>query len=175
MTVHNNVSEPWEVTIVDTGIDTMTGGRIKRIRQYIKNETFMMTYGDGVCDVDMKQLLRFHKAGGKIVTLTSVYSGQKFGVLDINSDADITSFREKQHADGARINGGYMVLEPEVFGYLEDDSTVFEQEPLEKLADERQVKAFQHNGFWHCMDTLRDKEKLEFLWENGKAPWKVWG
>lgn len=174
MTVHNNVSEPWEVTIVDTGMDTMTGGRIKRIRQYVKDETFMLTYGDGVCDVNMQKLLSFHRAGGKTVTLTSVYSGQKFGVLDINSDADIVSFREKQYADGARINGGYMVLESKVFDYLKDDNTIFEHEPLEKLASEMQVKAYQHDGFWQCMDTLRDKEKLEELWETGKAPWKVW-
>lgn len=174
MTVHNNVSEPWKVTIVDTGLDTMTGGRIRRIRQYTENETFMMTYGDGLCDVDIKELLRFHKAGGRIVTLTSVYSGQKFGVLDIDSNADIISFREKQYADGARINGGYMVLEPEVFEYLDNDSTVFEQDPLEILAGQKQVKAYQHNGFWQCMDTLRDREKLETLWETGNAPWKVW-
>lgn len=174
MTIHNNVSEPWEVTIVDTGLDTMTGGRIKRIRPYTLNESFMMTYGDGVCDVNMKELLRFHKEAGKIVTLTSVYSGQKFGVLDIDNDSDIISFREKQHADGARINGGYMVLEPEIFEYLEGDSTIFEQGPLEKLADEKKVKAYQHDGFWQCMDTLRDKERLETLWASGNAPWKVW-
>ncbi len=174
MAVHNNISEPWEVTIVDTGLDTMTGGRIKRIQQYVGNETFLMTYGDGVCDVNMQELLRFHKVGGKIVTLTSVYSGQKFGVLDITGDADVISFREKQHADGARINGGYMVLEPEIFQYLKDDSTVFEQEPLEKLAVQKQIKAYQHNGFWQSMDTLRDREKLEALWESGNPPWKVW-
>lgn len=174
MTIHNHVSEPWEVTIVDTGLDTMTGGRIKRIRPYTLNESFMMTYGDGVCDVNMKELLRFHKEAGKIVTLTSVYSGQKFGVLDIDNDSDIISFREKQHADGARINGGYMVLEPEIFEYLEGDSTIFEQGPLEKLAGEKKVKAYQHDGFWQCMDTLRDKERLETLWASGNAPWKVW-
>lgn len=134
----------------------------------------MMTYGDGLCDVNMKELLSFHKAGGKIITLTSVYSGQKFGVLDIDDDANIVSFREKQHADGARINGGYMVLEPDIFKFLEDDSTIFEQWPLENLARQKQVKAYQHNGFWQCMDTLRDREKLESLWENGNAPWKVW-
>lgn len=174
MTIHNNVSEPWKVTIVDTGLDTMTGGRIKRVHRYIGDETFMMTYGDGLCDVNMNALLHFHKKSKKIATLTSVFTGQKFGVLDIADNADITSFREKQYADGARINGGYMVLEPEIFNYLIDDNTIFEKEPLEKLSLERQIKAYQHNGFWQCMDTMRDREKLELLWETQNAPWKVW-
>ncbi len=174
MTIHNNVSEPWKVTIVDTGLNTMTGGRIKRIQKYIGNETFMLTYGDGVCNVNIKDLLYFHEASNKIVTLTSVHSEQRFGVLDINSNADVISFREKQHDDGVRINGGYMVLKSEVFQYLENDTTVFEQEPLEKLARENQVKAYHHDGFWQCMDTSRDREKLESLWKAGNAPWKIW-
>lgn len=174
MTIHNNVSEPWKVTIIDTGLDTMTGGRIKRIQKYIGNETFMLTYGDGVCDVNIKALLHFHEINNKIVTLTSVHSEQRFGVLDIASNSDIISFREKQYADGVRINGGYMVLKPEVFQYLEGDNTVFEQEPLEKLAQENEVKAYCHDGFWQCMDTLRDREKLESLWATGNAPWKTW-
>ena len=174
MTIHNNVSEPWNVTIVDTGLNTMTGGRIKRIQKYIGNKTFMLTYGDGVCNVNIKDLLHFHETSNKIVTLTSVHSEQRFGVLDINSNADVISFREKQHDDEVRINGGYMVLKPEVFRYLEDDNTVFEQEPLERLAHENQVKAYHHDGFWQCMDTLRDREKLESLWKAGNAPWKIW-
>lgn len=174
MTVHNSVAEPWKVTIVDTGLNTMTGGRIKRIQPYVNNEPFMLTYGDGVSDVDMNEVIRFHKAHGKIATLTSVAIGQQFGRLEISSDADITSFREKSDDDGSRINAGYMVLEPEVFDYIKDDSTVFEKEPLVTLSNEKQLKAFRHSGFWQCMDTLRDKEKLETMWANGTAPWKVW-
>lgn len=174
MTIHNNISEPWKVTIVDTGLNTMTGGRIKRIESYIMDETFMLTYGDGVCDVDMNDILRFHKAHGKIATLTSVSIGQQFGRLEISSDADITSFREKNDDDGSRINAGYMVLEPNIFKYIKDDSTVFEKEPLVRLSEEKQLKAYRHTGFWQCMDTLRDKQKLEELWNSGKAPWKIW-
>jgi len=174
MTVHNNASEPWSVTIIDTGLNTMTGGRIKRIEPYVKGETFMLTYGDGVCDVDMNKILEFHKSHGKIATLTSVSIGQQFGRLEIASDADVTSFREKSDDDGSRINAGYMVLEPEVFRYIEGDTTVFEQEPLVTLSKESQLKAYKHDGFWQCMDTLRDKEKLEKMWMDGTAPWKVW-
>lgn len=174
MTVHNNVSEPWKVTIVDTGLDTMTGGRIKRIQPYVNNETFMLTYGDGVCDVDMNKILEFHRSHGKIATLTSVSIGQQFGRLDISSDDDITSFREKNEDDGSRINAGYMVLEPAVFDYINGDCTVFEREPLVTLAKEKQLKAYKHQGFWQCMDTMRDHEKLEEMWSKGEAPWKVW-
>ena len=174
MQVHNNVSEPWNVTIVDTGLNTMTGGRIKRIEKYVKGEAFMLTYGDGVCDVDMNKILAFHKQHGKIATLTSVSIGQQFGRLEISSDADITSFREKSDDDGSRINAGYMVLEPEIFRYIKDDATVFEKEPLVTLAEEHQLKAYRYAGFWQCMDTLRDKEKLEQMWSDGTAPWKVW-
>lgn len=174
MTVHNNISEPWKVTVVDTGLDTMTGGRIKRVKPYIGDETFMLTYGDGVCDVDMNEILKFHRSHGKLATLTSVSVSQQFGRLDISSDDDITSFREKNDKDGARINAGYMVLEPEVFSYIKNDSTVFEKEPLVTLSKEKQLKAYRHAGFWQCMDTLRDKEKLEMMWADGTAPWKVW-
>lgn len=174
MVVHNNISEPWKVTIVDTGLDTMTGGRIKRIKSFVGNDTFMLTYGDGVSDVDVNKLLAFHKSHGKLATLTSVTIGQQFGRLDISIDDDITSFREKKDQDGARINAGYMVLEPGVFDYIEGDNTVFEQTPLVSLSRDKQLKAYKHQGFWQCMDTLRDKEKLEALWNSGKAPWKVW-
>ena len=174
MTVHDNFSEPWKVTLVDTGLNTMTGGRIKRIQKYIGNEPFMLTYGDGVSSVNINKLLEFHKKQGKIATLTAINAGQRFGVLDINDNNEIKSFREKNDEDGSMINGGYMVLEPEVFRYIEDDKTVFEKEPLEKLAKNGQLSAYKHDGFWKCMDTLRDKNQLEEMWEKGEAPWKVW-
>lgn len=174
MTVHNNVSEPWKVTLVDTGLDTMTGGRIKRIQKYVGDEPFMMTYGDGVADINMDQLLEFHRRQGKIATLTAVSLEQRFGVLDIAEDNSITSFREKKKRDGNRINVGYMVLEPEIFDYIEGDATVFEKEPLERLAKERQISAFKHDGYWQCMDTKREMDKLNQLWTEGQAPWKIW-
>ena len=174
MQIHNNVAEPWKVTIVDTGLDTMTGGRIKRVQPYIGNETFMLTYGDGVSDVDMNKILEFHRAHGKLATLTSVTIGQQFGRLDISTNDDIISFREKKNDDGARINAGYMVLEPGVFDYIEGDKTIFEQYPLVQLSKDMQLKAYKHSGFWQCMDTLRDREKLEKMWADGTAPWKVW-
>ncbi len=174
MTVHDNFSEPWKVTLVDTGLNTMTGGRIKRIQKYIGNEPFMLTYGDGVSSVNINKLLEFHKKQGKIATLTAINAGQRFGVLDINDNNEIKSFREKNDEDGSMINGGYMVLEPEVFSYIEDDKTVFEKEPLERLAKNGQLSAYKHDGFWKCMDTLRDKNQLEEMWEKGEAPWKVW-
>lgn len=174
MTVHDNFSEPWKVTLVDTGLNTMTGGRIKRIQKYIGNEPFMLTYGDGVSSVNINKLLEFHKKQGKIATLTAINAGQRFGVLDINDNNEIKSFREKSDEDGSMINGGYMVLEPEVFNYIEDDKTVFEKEPLERLAKNGQLSAYKHDGFWKCMDTLRDKNQLEEMWEKGEAPWKVW-
>lgn len=174
MTVHNNVTEPWKVTLVDTGLDTMTGGRVKRIEKYVGDETFMLTYGDGVSDVDIADLLAYHREHGKIATLTAVRLEQRFGVLDINDDSRITSFREKSVIDGSRINAGYMVLEPEIFKYIDGDSTVFEKEPLERAAEQGGLMAYKHDGFWQCMDTKREKEKLEALWDSGKAPWKVW-
>ena len=174
MTVHNNHSEPWKVTLVETGLKTMTGGRIKRIKDYIGNEPFMLTYGDGVSDIDMNDLIRFHQSHGKIATVTSVNVGQRFGVLDISENNQIMSFREKDQMDGSYINAGYMVLNPEVFDYIEGDETSFEKEPLEKLAKEGQLMAYKYHGFWKCMDTQRDKMQLEALWESGNAPWKVW-
>lgn len=175
MIVHNNVSEPWKVTLVDTGLNTMTGGRIKRVKKYVGNETFLMTYGDGVADININELIAFHKMNGKIATLTAVHVGQRFGVLDIDREnGTIKAFREKSEADGSRINAGYMVLEPSVFDYIEGDETVFEQEPLRRLAENNQLDAYKHNGFWQCMDTKREMEMLENMWASGKAPWKVW-
>lgn len=175
MIVHNNVSEPWKVTLVDTGLNTMTGGRIKRVKKYVGNETFLMTYGDGVADININELIAFHKMNGKIATLTAVHVGQRFGVLDIDREnGTIKAFREKSEADGSRINAGYMVLEPSVFDYIEGDETVFEQEPLRRLAENNQLDAYKHNGFWQCMDTKREMEMLENMWTSGKAPWKVW-
>lgn len=175
MIVHNNVSEPWRVTVVDTGLNTMTGGRIKRIQPYIGDEDFMLTYGDGVADVDITKLVEFHRSHGKIATMTAVHIDQRFGVLDIDkSDLSITAFREKSQADGSRINAGYMILKPAIFDYIEGDSTVFEQAPLRKMAEMGELKAYKHNGFWQCMDTKREMEKLEELWASGQAPWKMW-
>lgn len=173
MTVHANTSEPWRVTLVDTGLHTMTGGRIKRVRDYIGNESFMMTYGDGVGDVDIKGLVAYHKSHGRKATLTAVGIDQRFGVLGLEDDA-VSEFREKSESDISRINGGFMVLEPSVFDYIEGDSTVFEKKPLETLAKEGELKAFFHNGFWKPMDTQREKVQLEEMWASGKAPWKVW-
>ena len=174
MIVHNQHCEPWKVTIVDTGLNTMTGGRIKRIREYVNDETFMMTYGDGVCDVDLSKLLAFHKEHGKIATLTAVQLEQEKGVLDIGEDNSVKSFREKRNIDGALINAGYMVLEPKIFDYIEGDDTVFERGPLEKLVSENQLMSYKHSGYWQCMDTKREKDILEKLWESGQAPWKKW-
>lgn len=174
MIVHREYSEPWKVTVVDTGLNTMTGGRIKRIQTYVGNEPFFMTYGDGVCDVDLMKLGEFHQTHGKIATLTSVNVTQRFGVLDIAKDNTIRAFREKSNDDGSRINAGYMVLNPEIFDYIEGDSTVFEKEPLQKLAEEGELVSYCHNGYWQCMDTKREKDKLEELWAINQAPWKKW-
>ena len=175
MEVHNNYSEPWKVTLVDTGYNTMTGGRIKRIKDYIGDEPFLLTYGDGVADINIIDLVNFHKAHGKIGTLTAVNIGQRFGVLDIDVQDNISAFREKSmFLDGSFINGGYMVMNPEIFDYIEGDETVFEKEPLERLAKDGQLVAFRHTGFWKCMDTQREKMQLEELWQSGKAPWKIW-
>ena len=172
--VHNQHSEPWKVTVVDTGLDTMTGGRIKRIQPYVGEEPFMMTYGDGVCDVNIEELVRFHESHGKIATLTAVMMEQQKGVLDIGGDNAVHAFREKNAGDGAPINAGYMVLNPEVFDLLEGDSTVFERKPLEKLAESGELMSYMHRGFWQCMDTKREMDMLEKLWATGNAPWKVW-
>lgn len=174
MVVHNNNTEPWKVTLVDTGLNTMTGGRIKRVKDYIGNETFMLTYGDGVSDVNINELIEFHKSHGKIATMTAIQPGGKFGMLDIDDSESIENFKEKSKEDGGWINGGFMVLEPEIINYIEGDMTTFEREPLETVAKEGQLKAYKHYGFWQCMDTLRDKEYLEKLWSEDKASWKVW-
>lgn len=174
MTVHNNVAEPWKVTMIDTGLNTMTGGRIKRIKPYVGDEPFMLTYGDGVADVDLNALLAFHQSHGKIATMTAVNVGQQFGVLEIGKDGTIDKFREKSDSDGGVINAGYMVLNPQIFDYIEGDETVFEKKPLETVAAEGQLMAYMHKGFWKCMDTQRDKEQLEKLIASGEAPWMVW-
>ncbi len=174
MIVHHQHVEPWRVTIVDTGLNTMTGGRIKRIQQYIGNETFMLTYGDGVCDVNIRKLVDFHFSHGKIATLTSVMLVQQKGILDIGGDNAVHSFREKNINDGAPINAGFMVFEPRIFNYLEDDTTILEKGPLQELAQEGELMSYSHSGFWQCMDNKREKDTLEKLWQNGNAPWKVW-
>lgn len=174
MEVHNNYSEPWKVTLIDTGLHTMTGGRIKRIRKYVGDEPFMLTYGDGLANVDINALREFHEKHGKIATITAVNVGQKFGVLDVSDQGNINAFREKNDMDGSLINGGYMVMNPGVFDYIEGDATVFEKEPLEKLASDGELMAYKHTGFWKCMDTQRDKQQLEALWQSDNAPWKIW-
>lgn len=174
MIIHNNIAEPWKVTVVDTGLETQTGGRIKKIEKYVENETFMLTYGDGVSDVDLSKLCKFHKEHGKFATITAIQPGGRFGVLDINNNQMINKFAEKNKEDGGWINGGFMVLEPEIFKYIENDMTVFEIEPLERLAMDKQLMAYKHDGFWKCMDTLRDKETLEYLCKIKEAPWIRW-
>ncbi len=175
MIVHNNVSEPWKVTLVDTGLHTMTGGRIKRIREYVGNEPFMLTYGDGVSNVDLDKLCAFHQEHGRIATITAVNVGQQFGVLEINeTDGTIENFREKNDTDGGVINAGFMVLNPQVFDYIDGDETAFEKEPLERLANEGQLMAYKHTGFWKCMDTQRDREMLKQMIAEKTAPWMTW-
>lgn len=174
MVVHRSAAEPWRVTVVDTGLNTMTGGRIKRIAPFVGNETFLMTYGDGVCDVDINKLVSFHKSHGKLATLTAVKLAQEKGVLNIGGDNAVKSFREKNLADSAPINAGYMVLEPRVFTYIDGDMTSFEREPLERLAQEGELMSYVHEGFWQCMDSMREKKLLEKLLVENKAPWKVW-
>ena len=174
MIVHNQSCEPWKVTVVDTGLNTMTGGRIKRIQPYVGNETFMMTYGDGVCDVNIKELVEFHKSHGKIATLTAVMQDQSKGILDIGVDYAVTAFREKSRTDSAPINAGYMVFEPQVFDYIEDDKTILERKPLSQLAIDGELMSFLYKGYWQCMDTKREMDKLNELWDAGKAPWRKW-
>ena len=174
MIVHNNVAEPWKVTVIDTGLNTMTGGRLKRIQKYVGNETCMMTYGDGVSDVDLDALLKFHREHGKVATLTAIQPGGRFGVLDIDDSQTVRQFSEKAKEDGGWINAGFMVLEPEAFSYIEGDQTYFEKEPLENMAKDGNLAAYRHEGFWKCMDTMRDKGMLDELWNKGNAPWKRW-
>ena len=172
--VHNKRAEQWKVTVVDTGLKTMTGGRLKRIKPYLDNEPFFMTYGDGVADVDIDKLLSFHKEHNKLATMTAIKPNSRFGVLDLTDNNEVTAFREKSDIDSGWINAGFMVLEPKVIDFVKDDTIMFENEPMEKLASDGQLMCYKHNGFWQCMDTLRDKEKLEELWNKNKAPWKVW-
>jgi glucose-1-phosphate cytidylyltransferase len=174
MTVHESNMEPWKVTVVDTGLHTMTGGRIKRVQKYVGDEPFLMTYGDGVCDVNIGELIEFHRSHGKTATLTAVFQDQSKGVLDIGGDNAVKSFREKKISDGAPINAGYMVLEPEIFDYIEGDGVVFEREPLEKLAFEGELMSYMHKGFWQCMDNVREKNMLEKMIAGGNAPWIKW-
>ena len=174
MEVHNSEAEDWKVTVVDTGLHTMTGGRLKRVEKYLKHEPFMLTYGDGVSDVNLEALLDFHKKHGKTATISMVNLAQQKGVLDVDAEGQIRSFREKEEKDGAVINGGFMVLEPEIFDYLQDDNTILEQSPMQNLAAEGKLMGYYHDGFWQCMDTQREKKLLEDLWESGKAPWKRW-
>lgn len=174
MTIHQSNLEKWKVTVVDTGYNTMTGGRIKHIQEYIGNEPFLMTYGDGVCDVNINKLIEFHKSHGKLATLTAVKQAQEKGVLNIGGDNAVKSFREKNIGDGAPINAGYMVLQPEVFKYLTDDTCIFEKEPLRRLVDEGQLMSYIHSGFWQCMDNIREKNMLEKLLATNTAPWKKW-
>jgi len=171
VTVHNRHSEPWKVSIIDTGLKTMTGGRLKRVKDYIGNETFFMTYGDGVSDVDIQALLQFHKNHGKLATITAVQPEGRFGYIDLEDDK-VNSFREKKEHDTGWINAGFMVLEPAVLDYIADDTTMFERDPMERIAADGQLMCYKHTGFWQCMDTLRDKVKLEELWAAGNAPWK---
>ncbi len=174
MEVHQKYAEPWKVTLVDTGADTMTGGRVKRVAPYIGKKTFMLTYGDGVADIDIKKLLAFHRKHGKLATVTSVQPAGRFGAMAIDKNNTVVSFLEKPAGDGAWISGGFFVFEPEVLGRIKDDSIILEREPLEGLVEEGQLIANKHRGFWHPMDTLRDKNLLESLWESKKTPWKVW-
>ena len=171
--VHNKYAEPWKVTVVDTGLNTMTGGRLKRVKEFIGDDLFFMTYGDGVCDVNIDETLSYHRSHGKLATITAIQPEGRFGYLDLEGDK-INSFREKNTRDTGWINAGFMVLSPEVLDYISDDTIMFEREPMEKLAAEGEMMCYRHRGFWQCMDTLRDKEKLEKLWYDGRAPWRVW-
>ena len=172
--VHSNHSEPWKVTVIDTGLETMTGGRLKRIKKYLDNEDFLMTYGDGLTDLNLNELLKVHQKSNKLATLTAIQPGGRFGTIETNEHNLVTEFREKSREEGGWINGGYMVLSPKVLDLIDGDKTSFEREPLEKLVSKNQLNANKHNGFWQCMDTMRDKEVLESLWNQNKAPWKVW-
>lgn len=174
MHVHQKYAEPWKVTLVDTGLDTMTGGRIKRVAPYVDGETFMLTYGDGLSDVDIEALLRFHKSHGKWATVTATKPSGRFGALNLAAGGQVADFQEKPAGDGSWINGGFFILDAKVLDLIKGDDTVFEKEPLEALASKDQMMAYRYRGFWYAMDTLRDKNHLEQLWQSGKAPWKIW-
>jgi glucose-1-phosphate cytidylyltransferase len=172
--VHNKHAEQWRVTVVDTGLNTMTGGRLKRVKEFIGEESFFMTYGDGVSNVDIPATLEYHRGHGKLATMTAIKPDSRFGVLDLTEANGVRAFREKNELDSGWINAGFMVLDPKVLDYVTDDTIMFEREPLEQIAEEGQLMCYKHEGFWQCMDTFRDKERLERLWIDGKAPWKVW-
>ncbi len=175
MEILNNTSEPWKVTLLDTGVDTMTGGRIKRAQEIVGDESFMLTYGDGVSDIDINELVKFHKFHGKAVTMTSAQPDGRFGALDLSEDNKVLEFKEKPKGDGSWINAGFFVCEPKVFDYItQGDKTIFEQQPLMNLAKDGEIYTYKHDGFWMPMDTLRDKNNLQKMWEQGDAPWKVW-
>lgn len=173
MQVHQKHAEPWKITLIDTGLDTMTGGRLLRVKKYLENETFCFTYGDGVSDLNLSELVNFHKEKSKLSTLTAIQPPGRYGSIDLMGD-EVKNFIEKPLGEGGWINGGFFVLEPDVFDYINDDTTIWEREPLQKLAKENQLNAFMHKGFWYPLDTLRDKNYLEKLWNNDKAPWKIW-
>lgn len=172
--VHNKRAEKWKVTVIDTGLKTMTGGRIKRIAPYLDDEPFCLTYGDGVSDINISDLIMFHKCHGRLATMSAVKPESRFGTIDLEQNGKVNAFREKSAADAGYINAGFMVLEKKVLDYIEGDFVSFEREPMEKLAANGELMCYRHDGFWQCMDTLRDKNRLEELWETGKAPWKVW-
>lgn len=174
ITTHQTQAEPWKITLVDTGKESMTGGRIKRIQQHIGNETFLLTYGDGVGNVNIQELLNFHKKHGKLLTVTAVQPSGRFGALNINDSGSVTSFLEKPKGDGAWINGGYFVCDPGIFNYISGDNTIWEKEPIEQMAKEGEMVAYKHTGYWKPMDTLRDKQELEAEWNSGIASWKIW-
>jgi len=167
-------SEPWKITLVDTGFDTMTGGRLKRIQKYVGDKPFMMTYGDGVSDVNLKELISFHKRSGKCATVTAVQLAGRFGALNLRNSGIVTSFLEKPRGDGLWVSGGFFMLEPKVFDYIKDDDSVWESDSLKSIVSDHQLIAFKHDGFWKCMDTLRDRFELDAVWNSGKVPWKKW-
>jgi len=174
MEIHNTNADPWKVTLVDTGLNTMTGGRVKRVKDYIGDEPFMLTYGDGVGDVDIPKLVEFHKEKGGLVTVTSVQPSGRFGTLNISNKGEVKAFEEKPKGERGWINGGFFVCDPSVVDYIENDSTIWERSPMETIADEGKMFAYLHEGYWKCMDTLRDKNELESTWEDEKCPWRVW-
>ncbi len=174
MIVHRTNSEPWRVTVVDTGLNTMTGGRVKRVQEHIGSEPFMLTYGDGVSNIDISELVRFHETHGKMVTMSAYNAGQRFGMLDVDKSGAVRDFREKIQSVDSLVNIGFMVCQPELFDLIEGDDTILERKPLETVARMGELMAYRHTGFWQCMDTLREKEALEKMWQSGQAPWKVW-
>lgn len=174
MEIHQKYAEPWRVTLVDTGDETQTGGRIKRVAVYLNKKTFLVTYGDGVANIDISRLVKYHKSHGKLATITAVQPSGRFGALKIDKDNNVTAFQEKLVDNTSWINGGFFVLEPEIVDYITDDNTIFEKKPLEELASNGEIVAYKHKGFWQPMDTLREKNYLEDLWKTSKAPWKVW-